>query len=615
MKEEFAKHLRGPLVVRTSYTPDSTKPRQVVGGLVVAPGVRFVSPRDEAAARTVYIDIEVRPDGEARFTTRYQPTDLRGLAPERLLVGYPGWKFLPFAASGRARTARIRNVPVRVLFVEAGAVGRVAIDGSQRCKQTEIKRHRHAFGGEWDPRPIFKHGTEIRGDGSVVFVGEGDLIIPGAHNARVESSAVAQLFARVMGADLLRVDMSARAELPMTDHLGEIGSLAFECDGRTLMQMPTSTRMGGDRQSIDDEVRILSGVDRWTRGNDETFATLAAQGWIVTNPTFQNMKFVRAVAQHGTLKGVLDMVRRGVPVSSAQQSDLSPENRALVLGIVANRGEGAIVNALLEEKIKWSREELTEAFRRLAEHSDAAVLSKLIAAGADAWGIFGRGQTALMSAAKGGYTQTIAAVLRHDGRVNARDKDGCAPLHYLVRTAWPPYRRHADSIELLVKHGANVNARDRKGATPLFDALYNAKIAASLLRLGADPNIARGWDRPLTRPAAPDVALLLIAHGADVNATDKDGRTPLMLYGSHPDIVRMLIRRGARIDAKDAGGETALMKCPVPAVAELLLRRGADPQLRNMAGETALTHLRSREAACGKTVAVIERWMRERRKP
>ena len=117
----------------------------------------------------------------------------------------------------------------------------------------------------------------------------------------------------------------------------------------------------------------------------------------------------------------------------------------------------------------------------------------------------------------------------------------------------------------------------------------------------------------MTHPVPPDVALVLLANGARVNVTDKDGRTPLMLYGGYPDIVRELIQRGAEIDAKDASGETALMKCPVPEVAELLLQKGADPLVRNVIGETALTHPRSREASCAKTVALIERWVRERR--
>ena len=54
--------------------------------------------------------------------------------------------------------------------------------------------------------------------------------------------------------------------------------------------------------------------------------------------------------------------------------------------------------------------------------------------------------------------------------------------------------------KLLISYGARVDDEDECGAPPLFDA--------------ADGN-------------APEVAELLIAHGANVRATDADGRTAL----------------------------------------------------------------------------------------
>jgi len=53
----------------------------------------------------------------------------------------------------------------------------------------------------------------------------------------------------------------------------------------------------------------------------------------------------------------------------------------------------------------------------------------------------------------------------------------------------------------------------------------------------------------------------LIKAGADVNAKDKDGFTPLMIasmYG-HIDCIRELIKAGANVNLKNKNGETALM--------------------------------------------------------
>lgn len=57
------------------------------------------------------------------------------------------------------------------------------------------------------------------------------------------------------------------------------------------------------------------------------------------------------------------------------------------------------------------------------------------------------------------------------------------------------------------------------------------------------------------------VKALLSSPGADVNATDDRGSTPLLeaaRYG-HEDICRVLIAAGANLKAKDKDGKTALM--------------------------------------------------------
>ena len=70
---------------------------------------------------------------------------------------------------------------------------------------------------------------------------------------------------------------------------------------------------------------------------------------------------------------------------------------------------------------------------------------------------------------------------------------------------------------------------------------------------------SRGWT-PLHSVATKEIAELLIAKGADVNAKKDDGEIPLhyAAFVSHKEIVELLIAKGADVNAKDKDDETPL---------------------------------------------------------
>ena len=59
----------------------------------------------------------------------------------------------------------------------------------------------------------------------------------------------------------------------------------------------------------------------------------------------------------------------------------------------------------------------------------------------------------------------------------------------------------------------------------------------------------------------PEVITVLVQAGADVNATDASGVTPLMLAAagnSNPEVITVLLSLGADPKAKDNSGKTAI---------------------------------------------------------
>src|ERR1035437_7692671 len=122
---------------------------------------------------------------------------------------------------------------------------------------------------------------------------------------------------------------------------------------------------------------------------------------------------------------------------------------------------------------------------------------------------------------------------------------------------------HMDVAQLLLAHHADVNARDNKGATSLHAAAYGH----------------------------PDVARLLLANKAAVNAKDGKGDTPLhyAAFGGHRDVAQLLLASKAEVNARDSEGDTPLHFAASSGhtdVVQFLLANNADVDAKDNKGQT-----------------------------
>jgi ankyrin repeat protein len=250
---------------------------------------------------------------------------------------------------------------------------------------------------------------------------------------------------------------------------------------------------------------------------------------------------------------------------------------------------------------------------------NVAIVDLLLAAGADAQLPDNAGETPLMLAARAGDTAVAAALLRAGALVDARDAEyGQTALMLAVREG------HADVVRLLLAHGADVNAQTHAGAVPAFRRPGDnaGSKGVGIIRGGWPEHGMRapvpGAKTPLlyaTRHGDLTVTQLLVDAGAELERADADGVTPLLnaiLNASiaaargapegmeHLAVARDLIERGANVNAADWYGETPLWAAVeirnldvngperdngIDRVAALdlialLLERGADPNAR-----------------------------------
>jgi len=170
-------------------------------------------------------------------------------------------------------------------------------------------------------------------------------------------------------------------------------------------------------------------------------------------------------------------------------------------------------------------------------------------------------------------------------------------------------------VKLLIAHKANKDVQESLfGHTSLMTAISNKKFEAAryLIESGADLHVVDNAGFLALHTAAKigdcDLILMLAAGHADASLKNRYGQAPLHLLCSNfkrqeADSVLTkcfdaLLSTGADIDAKDNEGSTPLMyavKRDNPFVARLLLKNKANVSVVNYYGETAL-HL---ACSCG----------------
>ncbi len=272
----------------------------------------------------------------------------------------------------------------------------------------------------------------------------------------------------------------------------------------------------------------------WNAYAPRSLGITAGGGLPIAQVDEARVELVRALIEHG-----------------ADVSEPTPEG-ALPIELAAERDAFGVVKLLAEHGADVSRLEGHRNLWYWCMEGDAEVVQFLVDCGLD---------------------------------MDSRDSYGMRPLH------WAAYGNNQEAARVLVESGAEYDIY-------CAGCLGDVDRVRELLADGVAADERGPYDRTPLHGAALNghvaAAQVLIDAGADPDAPNQDGWTPLMYALPAEAVAELLLRSGADIEARDNEGSTALLRRHWVSDDEhlgairWLLDHGADPQATNDKGNTFL---------------------------
>jgi ankyrin repeat protein len=502
----------------------------------------------------VALEIIVAPDGRVIAAT---PRDGVKSAYADAVVLALTWKLKPFLRNGQPVYARMANVAVGVNPPERWSDYPVAFPPVRDFKSVVISLKRSGCFGSC---PAYK--VMVHGDGTIEYEGLGFVVVHGKHRAQVPVAVVRALVEAFRRARFFSLLPNYSASI--TDSATNIVTISF--DGHTAQVIDYVGEKVGMPDVVTDLEETIDrelGVERWTRGNDDTVPSLLAERWNFGADTCAASSLVGGAAAFASANLVRALLEHGAPAVAHCRADERGGTQAALVS-AASRQESEMVDILLAAGAGTQRRDVEAAMIAAAGTGNQDITLHLSAIlNDDLRFADAQGNTVLMAAA-----------------------DSCAPM--LV-------------LNLTVGHRSAVDAVDWDGKTALLHA-------------------AMAYGAKMQNPKADcaETVSLLLASGANPNIRDRRlGNTPLIANAFDPAIARYLLKAGANVNAQNKSGKTALMESWNAELTRVLLQAGADPWLVDKQGHSALDGAREVFAGriLGSPVPVLEAWTKTHPKP
>ena len=274
---------------------------------------------------------------------------------------------------------------------------------------------------------------------------------------------------------------------------------------------------------------------------------------------------------------------------------------------------------LTKEEQNQLNKELIAAIEAVTVMGKLKTVKELIAKGADV-NARNNGWTPIMLAINRKVYNAVPVLVANGANVNAENHSGNTALHIV---AMKPYLASSivalnlgifSAVDVLVANGADFDAENKDGKKPL-DLVKTREMQIKMTEGAAQVQLNEeliAAIEAVTVMGKLKTVEELIAKGADVNARNKDGWTPIMLAIDREvyNAVPVLVANGANVNAENHSGNTALhivamkpylapsivaLNLGIFSAVDVLVANGADFDAENKDGKKPLDLARSYE--------------------
>jgi len=449
------------------------------------------------------------------------------------------WKFTPFEVKGKPVMARVEEY-VDLVPPEKLPTIHVPPPAVRPESKVKIVLERSGCYGTCP-----SYTVAVSTDGRIVFDGYGYVVASGRYTDAVAPGAVRDLARKFVAADFYSMDAEYRALV--TDNPTYV--LCITIDGhqkKVVDYVGDWVGMPAAITDLEDEVDAFARTQRWITGSEGLVQSLSAEHF--NFQSFEAQVILKGAATRGQTATVRELLKAGVPLRPIPGP--KPKEPYMMVPFqytgwlaAASRHLEALRVLLDAGASRTDQVDKDEALAEAASSGNVDAAKALIAYGANpnadlsktvipepgggAGTIYGEGAgSILIYAAQSGNPNVVRLILRYHPNLEARDREGKTAVF-----AAGEYRGEDDEtgrvecVRLLALAGANVNARDKGGDTPLHE-IFLTSVEAELLKLGANVN-ARNNDgeTPIFTNVDDDSIPLFLAHGADLSIRDKAGET------------------------------------------------------------------------------------------